>query len=205
MAKKSPDQSVTMQRASSLVVDHRFGRPVYSANPSVSDDIGRQKAVQIGDGIQRGYIVDHSTAEMRIGGATFVEVQKVDDEKFVKLFLAGVRGQHNLTKSGIMMFGVVYELMQRHPNTDRIDLVFYTVSNVNPSFTERTYQRGLSELLRNQFIFDSPVPGSYFVNVTFMYNGDRLNLVKRYERERRTPALATSGQLSLLQAETERA
>jgi hypothetical protein len=167
-----------------LIVDTRKGRPVYSANPSVQSpqDIGHLKPRKIG-GVERGYIVSHSSGEMKIGGATFYQVERVDDERFVKLFLSGVRQTTGLTKPGLAMFAIVYEMMRQNPNGDRVELVFYTVSQVNPKMTERSFRRGLKELLHLNFVFDSPVPGLYFVNVTFMFNGDRMALVKVYERE----------------------
>ena len=43
-----------------------------------------------------------------------------------------------------------------------------------------TYRRGLRELLEKEFLFRSPNPGLFFVNIRFMFNGDRLAFVKSY-------------------------
>ena len=49
-----------------------------------------------------------------------------------------------------------------------------------PDLAERTYRRGLRELLDKEVIFRSPVEGVFFVNIRCMFNGDRLAFVKAY-------------------------
>jgi hypothetical protein len=49
-----------------------------------------------------------------------------------------------------------------------------------PNLAERTYRRGLRELLDKEVIFRSPVEGVFFVNIRCMFNGDRLAFVKAY-------------------------
>ena len=41
-----------------------------------------------------------------------------------------------------------------------------------------TYWRGLRELLEREFLFRNPNPDLFFVNIRFMFNGDRLAFVK---------------------------
>jgi hypothetical protein len=46
--------------------------------------------------------------------------------------------------------------------------------------SDRTYQRGVRELLEKEFLYRSPSDGVFFVNIRFMFNGDRLAFVKTY-------------------------
>ncbi len=46
-----------------------------------------------------------------------------------------------------------------------------------------TYFRGLRELLEREFLFRSPYDGVFFVNIRYMFNGDRLAFVKGYKRK----------------------
>jgi hypothetical protein len=46
--------------------------------------------------------------------------------------------------------------------------------------TNRTYWRGLRELLEKEFLYRSPSEGVFFVNIRFMFNGDRLAFVRTY-------------------------
>ena len=45
---------------------------------------------------------------------------------------------------------------------------------------ERTYQRGLRELLENEFLYRSPSADVFFVNIMYMFNGNRITLAKSY-------------------------
>ncbi len=73
--------------------------------------------------------------------------------------------------------------MQGHPGQDEVKLSFYSASEQMKSLTERTYQRGLRELLNKEFLYRSPVDGVFYVNIRFMFNGDRLAFVKGYQRK----------------------
>ncbi|HEV3237899.1 MAG TPA: hypothetical protein VGZ25_12980 [Gemmataceae bacterium] len=44
--------------------------------------------------------------------------------------------------------------------------------------SDRTYQRGVRELLKKEFLFRSPIDRVFFVNIRFMFNGDCLAFVK---------------------------
>jgi hypothetical protein len=47
-------------------------------------------------------------------------------------------------------------------------------------FTRRTYDRGIRELLEKEFLYRTVFDGLYFVNIRYMFNGDRLAFVKTY-------------------------
>ena len=46
--------------------------------------------------------------------------------------------------------------------------------------SERTYQRGLRELLENEFLYRSQSADVFFVNIMYMFNGNRITLAKSY-------------------------
>lgn len=55
------------------------------------------------------------------------------------------------------------------------------LDSLSSGLEERTYQRGLRELLEKEFLFRSTNPGLFFVNIRFLFNGDRLAFVKAYK------------------------
>jgi hypothetical protein len=61
-----------------------------------------------------------------------------------------------------------------NPNSDKIEMSFMVAQDRLPNLAERTYRRGLRELLDKEVIFRSPVEGVFFVNIRCMFNGDRL-------------------------------
>lgn len=108
------------------------------------------------------------------------EFEEVAKERFVKLFLGGLKQATGLSKASLAIFECVYHQMQENPNSDRVQMSYYRASQQNPALNDRTYQRGLRELLQKEFLYRSPEDGTFFVNIRSMFNGDHLAFVKAY-------------------------
>jgi len=117
-------------------------------------------------------------------GAIAYEWEEVDKERFVKLYLAGLKQAAGLSKAGLAVFETVYKQVRERPGQDTVPLDSYS-SSLHPV----TYRRGLRELLEKEFLFRSPNPGLFFVNIRFMFNGDRLAFVKGYKLKKDQPTL----------------
>src|ERR1700692_3840226 len=94
----------------SLVVDERYGVRVYQTNPRIptAQEIKRGKRAQIGND-HKGLVVDTGNGEiLGHGGAIVYEWEEVDKERFVKLYLAGLRKAAGLSKAGLAVFEMVY-------------------------------------------------------------------------------------------------
>jgi hypothetical protein len=170
-----------MAGAGQKPIANKRGIPVYRTNPSVPDPetIRRRKPLRYGDE-KRGFVVDGGNGEIiGVGGMNFYEFEEVDPTKFVKLFLAGIKQAVGLSKTGMLIFQMVYQQMQQHPGSDEIKLNPVLAQDAN--IPERTFRRGVRELLEKEFIFRSPSDGVFFVNIKFMFNGDRLAFVKGYK------------------------
>ena len=166
----------------SNVIGEKRGVPVYTKNPSIpgNEEIIRSRRAQVGND-RKGIIINDGTGEILGNGAAVIyEWEEVDKERFVKLFLAGVKQASGLSKAGLAIFEVVYNLVREHPNSDKVELNFYHASEQIKGINERTYRRGLRELLDKGFLFRSPSEGVFFVNIRYMFNGDRLAFVKAY-------------------------
>jgi len=166
-------------------IGKKKGVAVYKYNPSVPtvDGVSKKKKVKFGNE-KRGFILDNDTGEvLNVGGAGFYEFEEVDDTKFVKLFLDGVRQATGLSKPGMSLFELVYRELQSTPGQDEVKLNYYTASDHIEGLAERTFYRGLKDLLDNGFLFKSAIDGVYFVNITYMFNGDRLAFVKGFHRK----------------------
>ncbi len=164
------------------VIRQKRGVPVYTTNPSIPPrgDISRYKRTRIGTA-HKGLVIDGGTGEvLGRGGAYAYEFEEVDRERFVKLFLSGLKQASGLSKSGLAVFEVVYQQIRENPNSDRVQLSFYRANQQMNALNDRTYQRGLRELLDKEFLFRSPEDGTFFVNIRYMFNGDRLAFVKAY-------------------------
>lgn len=162
-------------------VSTKRGFPVYRTNPSIpspNELPTRSKRFEVPGG-KAAVIVDNSTGEIKgIGGMGFWWQEEVDKSRFVKMFLDGVRQAAGLSKTGMQVFELVYHQMQAAPGSDEIKLNQYVARD--HGISDRTYQRGVRELLEKEFLFRSPSDGVFFVNIRFMFNGDRLAFVRTY-------------------------
>ena len=183
------------------IIGEKKGIPIYRTNPSVPDanSISKKKKVRYGDE-QRGMVLDSGSGEiLGPGVATFYEFEEVDDTKFVKVFLAGIKQATGLGKAGLALLEIVYKELQNHPGEDEVRLSHYIASEQIKDLNIRTYRRGLRELLEKEFLYRSSVDGVFFVNIRFMFNGDRLAFVKGYTRKGAT----VQGELDLIESSPE--
>ncbi len=170
--------------------EKKWGVAVYETNPSVPNpnEIKKLKRVRFGNE-QKGLVVDNGTGEiLGHGGALVYEWEEVDKERFVKLYLAGLRKAAGLSKAGLAVFEMVYNDLRERPGEDSVHL-----SQKRSNMERRSYHRGLRELLEKEFLFRSPFAGKFFVNIRFMFNGDRLAFVNGY----RLKGAAAQGELPL--------
>lgn len=162
-------------------ISTKRGFPVYRTNPSVPSTSGmptRTKRFHVPGG-RGSVIVDNSSGEIKgLGGMGFWWEEEVDSSRFVKLFLDGIKQAADLSKTGMQMFELVYQQMRANPGSDEIKLNQYVARD--HGISDRTYQRGVRELLEKEFLYRSPSDGVFFVNIRFMFNGDRLAFVKSY-------------------------
>jgi hypothetical protein len=162
-------------------ISTKRGFPIYRTNPSVpatNELPTRPKRFDVPGG-KASVIVDDSTGEIRgVGGIGFWWQEEVDRTRFVKLFLDGIKQAAGLSKTGMQLFAVVYQQMQETPGKDEIMLNLYIARD--HGLTERTYQRGVRELLAKEFLYRTTSDGVFFVNIRFLFNGDRLAFVRTY-------------------------
>jgi hypothetical protein len=156
------------------------GIPIYRANPSIptAADIARQKRKPFGNET-KGFVISETGEVLGDGVAVAYEIEEVDDERFVKLFLEGVRQATGLTRPGLKVFEMVYVLLRENPKQDTVNL-----SRHEAAMPKTTYYKGLRELLERKFLFRSTYESLFFVNVRYLFNGDRLAFVKAYHRKK---------------------
>jgi hypothetical protein len=165
-----------------LIVRQKRGVSVYSSNPSIpaKDGLTRRRQKRIGNE-QKGLVIDGGTGEIfGRGAAVIYEWEEVDQERFVKLFIGGIKKASGLSKIGLSIFEVVYQQMRESPNTDKVELNFDLAAESIRGLNDRTYRRGLRELLDHEILYRSRSDGVFYVDIQCMFNGDRLAFVKGY-------------------------
>lgn len=133
-------------------------------------------------------LVNAESGEINSNIAGFWEAEEVDSTKFVKLFVQGVKALKELTGSGTKVFEVLYLRVQENIGKDQIFMAFAAVDQTLTPMSNATYDRGMRELLEKGFIAATPVQGWFWLNPSFVWNGDRLAFVKEYRRSSSTNA-----------------
>jgi len=155
----------------------------FKENPFVEpvsvDTKTRTKRVTSKAGSESMMVVGRETGEI-LGPAGFWTEQEVDKAQFVKLYVNGVKAFKELTGAGTKVFEVLYFELQKNIGKDRVILIFGEVDQAIMPMVERTFYRGVAELLEKGFIAASLAQGSYFVNPDYVWNGDRLAFVKTF-------------------------
>ena len=133
-------------------------------------------------------LVNPATGEVS-GVAAIHQVEERDDAEFVKVFAAGVSASYDLTKTAQRVFSVVLDQYQRTPMSkgfaDSIELFWFGdgIEGRDVGMSERTFRRGLIELLEKRFLYPK-TSSSYWTNPALFFKGDRVMFIKEYRRRK---------------------
>ena len=170
------------QETTSIVTGKsRRGVPRYLNNPSVSVayDITRIRTRKITNETKDSAFIVSEHGEV-LSTAHFYDVISVDKTQFIKLYIQGVKALQGLTSAGTKVFELLYYEMQKKPCVDKVYLHFATVQKNGNTMSLATFKRGMNELIAKEFLYESVEPFFYFININYVFNGDRLAFVKEY-------------------------
>lgn len=144
----------------------------------------KQKFVR--SGLQKTTLADAATGEL-VATSTIHQIEHVDSDHFVKVFSAGIAATYELTKTGQRTFQAILQIYENAPMSggfvDAIYLAWFDdgLSGQKLDMSEKTFQRGLKELLERGFL--SPkAPNLFWVNPALFFRGDRVLFLKEYRR-----------------------
>lgn len=142
-------------------------------------------------------LVNPATGEVS-GVAAIHQVEERDDAEFVKVFAAGVSASYDLTKTAQRVFQVVLDQYQRTPMSkgfaDSIELFWFGdgIEGRDVGMSERTFRRGLIELLEKRFLYPK-TSSSYWTNPALFFKGDRVMFIKEYRRRKSQDSISQGG------------
>ena len=142
-------------------------------------------------------LVNPATGEVS-GVAAIHQVEERDDAEFVKVFAAGVSASYDLTKTAQRVFSVVLDQYQRTPMSkgfaDSIELFWFGdgIEGRDVGMSERTFRRGLIELLEKRFLYPK-TSSSYWTNPALFFKGDRVMFIKEYRRRKSQDSISQGG------------
>lgn len=177
-----------------VVVKSRRGAVRHVSNPFVSNAASntRQGVKRISNKAGDKFMIVSEHGEI-MANTGFHEIVEVDKTQFVKLYVNGVKAFQGLKASGTKVFELIYRAVQDAPGTDRIHLHFMSIEQAITPISRATFDRGMTELLERGFIAESNIPGMYFLNIDYLFNGNRLAFVKEYRIRESQPQPALSG------------
>lgn len=132
-------------------------------------------------------LINPNTGEIS-GVAAIHQIEERDDAEFVKVFAAGVAASYELGKTAQRVFQIVLDQYQRTPMAggyaDAVELFWFGngIDGRDIGMSERTWMRGLKELLDKRFLWPKTT-SSYWVNPALFFKGDRVVFVREYRRK----------------------
>ena len=175
-----------------LKTDLRLLKSQYSPdlNPLLDPKTIAMKRKQVQSGLAQKSLVDIDTGEL-VATAVIKSIEDKDSAEFVKIFAAGIAASYDLTHTGQRVFQTILQEYERTPMhggfADSIYIAWFGdgLSGRAINMSEKTFNRGLRELLDKQFIAPQR-PNTFWVNPALFFKGDRVLFVKEYRR-RATP------------------
>jgi hypothetical protein len=156
---------------------------VYKTNPVLAELDEEVRRKPIFNKSQDLALVHRDTGLLKeVSLTTYKEVSK---EKFVKVYLDGIKQFAKLNKAGCRVFEILFNAVQGQVGADSVVMSYKILSaeEVN-GLSVATFDRGIRELIAKQFIVPTELTSFYWINPKYMFNGDRLRLVTEYKRSR---------------------
>lgn len=198
MTDEMKDEPPTATKDESLAVGKsKRGLSTYKANPFIAaaannTRIGSKRIVnKTGDKMM--IVSEHGEI---LAPAGFHQVVEVDKSQFVKLFINGVKALQQLTSAGTQVFELIYHNVQEQFGKDELYINYAAVNQEITPMSESTFMRGMKELLRKGFIAESLRPSMYYLNIDYLFSGDRLAFIKEYRLKGSKPKPKAKGKLA---------
>lgn len=164
--------------------------PRYAKNPFIEHtaEISSTKTKPVfmskgGDGI----IVSTITGELQ-GTTGIFKREVVESNQFVKLYAEGVAAILSLKSPGKKIFTLIYSQMVETKNIGKTEIIlnYNALKATEPQTLESmklgrsTFDKGIKECLNNKILAQTLTPFVYFINPAFIFNGNRLAIIKEY-------------------------
>jgi len=156
-------------------------------NPLMEGSVIPTKRGQVRTGFNGKHLVDAETGELQ-AVSTVMRIEEKDDRDFVKVFAEGIRAATGLSKTAYKVFCAVLDEYDRTKMSggyaDSIYMHWFDegLCGRDIGMSERTFSRGLKELLELKFIAPR-LPNLYWVNPAFFFKGNVVRFVNEYRRK----------------------
>lgn len=157
----------------------------YKENPFLNDTVelatlGTRKVCSQAD--RDLIILQKDTGEFK-DLAGFWHKQEVDKTQFVKVYAEGLSVILGLKAPGRKVFSLIYNKLIERPGQSEILLTIEMTDErllKELKIGRTTFFNGINECLKANIIAASMAAGYYFVNPAYIYNGNRIGIIKEF-------------------------
>lgn len=109
--------------------------------------------------------------------------REVAKNEFVQLYAEGAAAIMGLKSAGQKVFQILYGKLLGIDGKNATEILMnYEMfpEEIQNWISRKTFDRGINELIKANFIAQTYSPGYYFVNPAFIFNGNRLIIARAY-------------------------
>ncbi|HDR8921941.1 hypothetical protein ACIPLR_17150 [Herbaspirillum huttiense] len=163
----------------------------YEQNPSIAQAMlntkkGVQPIFNQGSGADFS-VYSHNSEEMKSMALDFISKKVVDKDQFIKIYIHSLPVLSDLKNSTKILFQYILMSLSEEVGKDRLYISYKDYqarSSKNPMYmkiSQPTFSRCLNELLGLGILFKSSLANIYFINIAYIFNGDRLRFITEYQ------------------------
>lgn len=162
-------------------------------NPLMKSVVVPVKKSRVRSGLAEKTLVDGESGEL-VAASVIHQIKDTDADEFVKVFASGIAAAYELSRAGQRVFQAVLGEYEKAPMSggfvDSVYLAWFDggLSGRDIGMSDRTFSRGLRELLEKSFLAPRE-PNVFWVNPALFFKGDRVLFVKEYKRAPRTSTM----------------
>ena len=142
------------------------------------EEIIVDKRTKIIAGKSPSLVVNRDTGEVE-GTQVFAIHEKVDKERFTKIYEGGMRQLYKLSKSGLKVLDYFTTITK--PNKGEVIFEMDACKEYCNYKTDKPILKGIAELIEQRFIARSKHYYKYYINPKKFFNGNRFAFIKMYE------------------------
>ncbi|WP_176025820.1 hypothetical protein [Burkholderia vietnamiensis] len=163
---------------------------IYLENPSIGQAIiNTKKGVKLhfNNTNCQFTVLRHDSEEMQSAAIDFVAKTFVDKDQFIKIYIHSFPVLADLKNSTKVLFQYVLMAIHKGIKQDSVYLSYEDYEDCVSQYplmskiSKATYFRCINELLDKQILFKSNKSNIYFINIAYIFNGDRLTFIRQYQ------------------------
>lgn len=132
-------------------------------------------------------IYEENTEELKKLTLDFTAKKVIDKDEFIKIYIHSLPVLSDLKKSTKILYQYILLLVNKSVGQDRIYISYkdYLQKAEENKYlidiSQPTFSRALNELLEKEILFKSELLNIYFLNIAYIFNGDRLRFITEYQ------------------------